>query len=124
MATLTLKYPRYPKRIETIAQEVRDHVESVRTQRIAEQQVDRVIERVSRLPTAEQLAGLMPDARQFKTPMKLCGGFNRPPHELPLIAENFHYRKPRKDRSGNWWPLCRHCKKAKRDAERASKVTS
>jgi RNase P subunit RPR2 len=35
MATLRLKYPQYPKHIETIAQEVRDHVEAVRNVRIA-----------------------------------------------------------------------------------------
>jgi hypothetical protein len=121
MATLKLKYGRFPKRIETIAQEVADHVDTVRSQRIAEQQVTRVIERAKRLPDAEQLAGLMPEASQFKTPTKLCGGFNRPPHELPLIAENFHYRKRKgsRQRNGSWHPLCRQCKKAKRNYTRS-----
>jgi hypothetical protein len=121
MATLTLKYPRYPKRIETIAREVADHVDTVRAQRIAEQEVTQVIKRAKRLPDAEDFVALMPEATRFSTPMKLCGGFNRPPHELPLIAENFHYRKRKgsRQRNGSWHPLCRQCKKAKRDYERS-----
>jgi RNase P subunit RPR2 len=35
MATLRLKYPQYPKHIETIVQEVREHVDQVRSVRIA-----------------------------------------------------------------------------------------
>jgi hypothetical protein len=102
MATLTLKYPRYPKRMVTIAEEVRDHVESVRTQRIA------ALERAQRLP--------------FAGPTKTCRGYERDPHELPLMAEYFHYRKRKNSRhSGNWNPLCRGCNKAKRDAERAAR---
>lgn len=107
---LTLKYPRYPKRMETIAQEVRDHVEAVRTQRIAQQEVDRAIEQ------AQQ-------PHRFDGPTKICGGYKRMPHELPLLAEHFHYRKRKSSRNrGGWHPLCRQCKKAKREDQRAARA--
>jgi hypothetical protein len=96
MATLTLKYPRYPSRIETIAEEVREHVENVRSQRIAQM-----------------------SKGMFSSPSKVCRGFNRYPHELPLMAEYFHFRKRKGGRQGHWNPYCRACNKAKRDYERS-----
>jgi hypothetical protein len=105
MATLSLKYPRYPSRIETIAEEVREHVENVRSKRMAALEVAQAIESAQRYT--------------YDAPTKVCRGFERDPHELPLMAEYFHYRKRKGSRHNGYWnPLCRQCNRAKREHER------
>jgi hypothetical protein len=88
-----------------------EHVSRVRAQRVAHHEAVQAIKQVQQAKA------------DFGGWTKVCRGFNRDPHELPLMAEYFHYRKRKGSRRvGCWNPLCRACNTAKRNAQRAARV--
>lgn len=86
-------HARYPTKLRTIAQELREEVSRIRDARSS---VDR---------------------RYAYS--KVCRDCK---HELPLTRDFFHWRKPRKNHSGNWDSSCRKCKRTKREDQRAARA--
>lgn len=92
MATLKLKYGRFPVKLTTIAQEISEHVSSVRASRINAPLVIRTKECI--------------DCKQV----------------LALTRDNFRHQKPRAGHQPWWSNRCRPCARIRREHVRKARA--